>query len=98
MNIAKVDIPMPGMVGVLMYGVRYFEGLGWSPPERGSRYRTAILKTFDACVGSMGDARDDMASNYRPKIGDDRLEAVAEHVRAWLFPPAESEVQSCKPR
>ena len=33
----------------------------------------------------MGHARDDMASVYREGIDDDRLEAVAEHVRAWLF-------------
>jgi integrase len=36
----------------------------------------------------MGHARDDMASVYREKIGDGRLRAVAEHVRAWLFPAA----------
>jgi hypothetical protein len=36
----------------------------------------------------MGHAREDMASVYRERIGDDRLQAVAEHVRLWLFPPA----------
>jgi integrase len=34
----------------------------------------------------MGHARDDMASVYRERISDERLRAVAEHVRAWLFP------------
>jgi integrase len=34
----------------------------------------------------MGHARDDMASVYRERISDDRLKAVSEHVRAWLFP------------
>jgi integrase len=29
----------------------------------------------------------DMAARYRQRIGDDRLEAVAEHVRKWMFPP-----------
>ena len=33
----------------------------------------------------MGHARDDMASVYRERIDDDRLEAVADHVRGWLF-------------
>jgi len=33
----------------------------------------------------MGHSRDDMASVYRERIGDDRLRAVAEHVRSWLF-------------
>jgi hypothetical protein len=27
-----------------------------------------------------------MASVYRERISDERLRAVAEHVRAWLFP------------
>jgi hypothetical protein len=34
----------------------------------------------------MGYARDDMASVYRERVGDDRLKAVAMHVHAWLFP------------
>ncbi len=33
----------------------------------------------------MGHARDDMASVYRETISDERLRAVAEHVRKWLF-------------
>jgi integrase len=33
----------------------------------------------------MGHARDDMASVYRERVSDERLWAVAEHVRAWLF-------------
>jgi hypothetical protein len=33
----------------------------------------------------MGHSREDMASVYRERIGDDRLRAVAEHVRKWLF-------------
>jgi integrase len=33
----------------------------------------------------MGHARDDMASVYRERISDERLRAVAEHVRKWLF-------------
>jgi len=32
----------------------------------------------------MGHSRDDMASVYRERIGDDRLRAVVEHVRTWL--------------
>lgn len=33
----------------------------------------------------MGHARDDMASVYRECISDERLRAVANHVREWLF-------------
>ncbi len=34
----------------------------------------------------MGHSRNDMASVYRESISDERLRAVAEHVRGWLFP------------
>lgn len=34
----------------------------------------------------MGHARDDMASVYRERISDERVKAVSDHVRAWLFP------------
>jgi integrase len=41
----------------------------------------------------MGHARDDMASVYRERIGDERLKAVADYVHGWLFkketPPIE---------
>ena len=33
----------------------------------------------------MGHARDDRASVYRKRVGDDRLRAVVDHVRTWLF-------------
>jgi integrase len=35
----------------------------------------------------MGHAREDMASIYRERISDERLRAVTDYVRAWLFPP-----------
>lgn len=34
----------------------------------------------------MGHAREDMASVYRERISDERLLAVTDHVRRWLFP------------
>jgi integrase len=56
----------------------------------------ALRHTFETIGGEardqvtvdsvMGHARDDMASVYRERIGDDRLKAVSDHVRAWLFP------------
>jgi integrase len=36
----------------------------------------------------MGHVRDDMASLYREQISDERLRAVVEYVRAWLFSPS----------
>ncbi|MSQ97625.1 MAG: hypothetical protein EXR98_24175, partial [Gemmataceae bacterium] len=34
----------------------------------------------------MGHSRGDMASVYRERISDERLKAVTDHVRKWLFP------------
>jgi integrase len=55
----------------------------------------ALRHTFETIAGEsrdqvavdaiMGHSREDMASVYRERIGDDRLRAVAEHVRQWLF-------------
>jgi integrase len=55
----------------------------------------ALRHTFETIGGEskdqvavdhiMGHARDDMASVYRERIGDERLIAVANHVRRWLF-------------
>ncbi|MCA9246664.1 MAG: tyrosine-type recombinase/integrase [Planctomycetales bacterium] len=57
----------------------------------------ALRHTFETIGGDsrdqvavdhvMGHSRDDMASLYRERIEDDRLQAVADHVRAWLFQP-----------
>jgi integrase len=58
----------------------------------------ALRHTFETIAGesrdqvtvdhAMGHARDDMASLYRERISDERLEAVAKVVRDWLFPPS----------
>ena len=39
----------------------------------------------------MGHARDDMASAYRERISDERLKAVTDYVRRWLFGSDEGE-------
>jgi integrase len=55
----------------------------------------ALRHTFETIGGDsrdqvavdriMGHARDDMASHYRERISDDRLQAVVDHVHDWLF-------------
>jgi integrase len=55
----------------------------------------ALRHTFETMAGEttdqvavdfiMGHARDDMASLYRERISDERLRAVTDYVRAWLF-------------
>jgi integrase len=61
----------------------------------GSRNFYALRHTLETIGGEakdqvaldhiMGHARDDMASVYRERIGDERLKAVTDHVRKWLF-------------
>lgn len=55
----------------------------------------ALRHTFETIAGEtrdqvavdhiMGHARDDMASVYRERISDERLKAVTNSVREWLF-------------
>ncbi len=40
----------------------------------------------------MGHVRDDMASAYRERISDERLKAVTDHVRKWLFGDVDNRV------
>jgi integrase len=64
----------------------------------GYRNFYALRHTFETIGGEakdqvavdhiMGHARDDMATVYRERISDERLCAVADHVRRWLFPTA----------
>jgi integrase len=66
--------------------------LGFHRPRLGFY---ALRHTFETVGGEsldqpavdaiMGHARDDMASAYRERIGDDRLRRVTDHVRRWLF-------------
>jgi integrase len=44
----------------------------------------------------MGHVRDDMASVYRERISDERLRAVTDHVRAWLWPTDAKETKAKK--
>jgi integrase len=61
----------------------------------GNRNFYALRHTFETIGGEakdqvavdhiMGHARDDMASVYRERISDERLKAVSEWVRKWVF-------------
>jgi integrase len=42
-------------------------------------------RDFPACDLIMGHSADDMASEYREEISDDRLIAVTDHVKKWLY-------------
>jgi integrase len=64
----------------------------------GHRNFYGLRRTFETIGGEardqvavdaiMGHARDDMASVYRERISDERLQAVVYHVHGWLFPRA----------
>jgi|GEM_PF-5196784 len=43
-------------------------------------------------------ASGDMGAVYRQRIDDERLKAVAQHVRDWLFPKAKGKAPSAKSR
>jgi len=68
--------------------------------RRKGRSFYGLRRTFETIGGEsrdqvavdyvMGHLRGDMASVYRERIGDDRLRAVVEHVRKWLFGEGES--------
>jgi integrase len=45
-------------------------------------------KDFIAVSAIMGHIDQTISVNYRERIGDDRLQAVTDHVRQWLFPKA----------
>jgi integrase len=67
-------------VGVGFYGLRRaFETIAGE-----SRDQVAV----DYVMGHAPES-DDMASVYRQRISDDRLQAVADVVHAWVFPPPE---------
>jgi integrase len=50
-------------------------------------FRTTADETKDsvACDAIMGHETPHMSSAYRERISDERLQAVTDHVRAWLF-------------
>ncbi len=63
--------------------------------KRPGRNFYALRHAFETVAGEttdqvavdhiMGHIRDDMASVYRERISDERLKAVTDHVRQWLF-------------
>ncbi|MEQ8787142.1 MAG: tyrosine-type recombinase/integrase [Pirellulaceae bacterium] len=63
----------------------YRKGVGYYTLRHAHRTISDEAGDFPAIDRIMGHARDDMASIYRERISDDRLKAVTDHVRSWLF-------------
>lgn len=64
----------------------YRRGLGLYALRHVFRTIADETRDFPAVRLVMGHADSSIDDAYRERIGDDRLEAVADHVRAWLFP------------
>jgi integrase len=66
--------------GLRINGRRGFYGLRHTFETTGGEAKDQV-----AVDAIMGHARDDMAAVYRERVSDERLRAVAAHVRGWLF-------------
>jgi integrase len=79
--------PMCFKVSALLrrLGINGRKGLGFYTLRHVFRTVADESKDQPAVDFMMGHARDDMASVYREQVGGDRLRAVSDHVRAWLF-------------
>jgi integrase len=66
-------------------GINGRKGLGFYTLRHVFRTVADEVKDQPAIDHIMGHARDDMASVYREQISDERLKAVTDQVRAWLF-------------
>lgn len=67
------------------------KGLGFYALRHVFRTVADEVKDQPAVNHIMGHADGSMASHYRERIGDDRLRAVADHVRGWIFPGQSSD-------
>jgi integrase len=66
-------------------GINGRKGIGFYTLRHTFRTVADEAKDQPAADLLMGHARDDMASVYRERISDERLKAVTDHVRKWLF-------------
>jgi integrase len=73
--------------GLSFYALRHtFETIGGESLDQ---------VAVDAIMGH-APAANDMASAYRERMTDERLKAVSDHVRRWLWPPASKKKASTK--
>ncbi len=69
-------------------GINGHQGLGFYTPRHTFRTVADEVRDQPAADYIMGHEVPHMASAYRERISDERLKAVTDHVRRWLFPPA----------
>jgi integrase len=80
-----VAVQMAALLKTVGTNVR--KGLGFYALRHTFRTIADEAKDQPAADFIMGHEAPHMSSHYRETIGDARLRAVADHVRAWLFPP-----------
>jgi integrase len=68
-------------------GINGRKGLGFYTLRHTFRTVADEAKDQPACDFIMGHEGPHVAAVYRERISDDRLKAVTDHVRKWLFPP-----------
>ena len=79
-------------------GIKGRTGLGFYTLRHVFRTIADEAKDQPAADHIMGHESSHMSSHYRERISDERLKAVSDHVRAWLFAadcsgePSENEV------
>ena len=73
----------------------YRHGRGFNALRHGFLTVAETSKDFPAVARVMGHNVPGVSSHYREHIGDERIKAVCEVVRAWLYPPT---VNEPKPR
>lgn len=81
------DGPLSREMGKLLrkLGINARKRLGFYSLRHTHRTVSDEAKDQPAADFIMGHARDDMASVYRERISDERLKAVTDYVRRWLF-------------
>jgi integrase len=83
---ARTDSPVSAEMRRLLNGLGIGKGRNFYALRHVFRTVADEAKDQPAVDHVMGHARNDMASVYREYISDDRLRAVVDHVRTWLYP------------
>ncbi|MBI3861848.1 MAG: hypothetical protein HY290_08120 [Planctomycetia bacterium] len=88
--------PVGALFGRLLRDLDFHrDGIGFYSLRRTFRTVADQVRDTHAIDLVMGhaSAADDMGALYTQNIGDERLEAIAAHVRTWLFPAAKKRVK-----
>lgn len=87
-------------VGLLLksLGINGRKGLGFYSLRHTFQTVADEARDFVAVRKIMGHASSDISDEYRERISDERLKAVADHVRRWLFQPGKPTPKKGAPR